>query len=243
MLLSTGPAGSGKTTLLYSILNTLASPEKNIITLEDPVEYQLQNVRQSQIHPERNFTFEAGIRSILRQDPDIIMVGEIRDGVTAETAIQASLTGRLLLSTLHANSSVGTIARLLHMKIDRSLIAYALNGVVAQRLVRRVCQACKAPYSPEPHVLELLGVAPGTMEFIKGTGCDKCGKTGFQGRIGIFEILIVDNDLRKAIVEHEPIDKIQLLADQKGLKTLRADGIRKISAGLTTPEEILRISI
>jgi type II secretory ATPase GspE/PulE/Tfp pilus assembly ATPase PilB-like protein len=243
MLLATGPAGSGKTTFLYSVINILAKPEKNIITLEDPVEYHLQNVRQSQIHPERGFTFETGMRSILRQDPDVIMIGEIRDGITAETAIHASLTGRLLLSTLHANSSVGTIARLIDMKIDPALIAYALNGIVAQRLVRRVCQACKTPYSPEPHTLELLGVAPDSIEFVQGRGCDVCSRTGFQGRIGIFEVLAIDNDIRKAIAEHEPIEKIQILADQKGLRSLRSDGIRKISAGLTTPEEILRISI
>jgi type II secretory ATPase GspE/PulE/Tfp pilus assembly ATPase PilB-like protein len=243
MLLATGPAGAGKTTFLYSILNILAKPEKNIITLEDPVEYHLPNVRQSQIHPERGFTFETGMRSILRQDPDIIMIGEIRDATTAETAIHASLTGRLLLSTLHANSSVGTIARLLDMKIDPSLIAYALNGVVAQRLVRRTCQACKEPYAPDLHTIELLGIDPAGMEFIRGRGCATCSNTGFQGRIGIFEVLAIDDDIRKAIVEHEPIEKIQILVSQKNLKTLRTDGIRKITAGLTTPEEILRISI
>jgi type II secretory ATPase GspE/PulE/Tfp pilus assembly ATPase PilB-like protein len=243
MLLATGPAGAGKTTFLYSILNILAKPEKNIITLEDPVEYHLPNVRQSQIHPERGFTIETGMRSILRQDPDIIMIGEIRDATTAETAIHASLTGRLLLSTLHANSSVGTIARLLDMKIDPSLNAYALNGVVAQRLVRRTCQACKEPYAPDLHTIELLGIDPAGMEFIRGRGCATCSNTGFQGRIGIFEVLAIDDDIRKAIVEHEPIEKIQILVSQKNLKTLRTDGIRKITAGLTTPEEILRISI
>ncbi|MEK7576703.1 MAG: GspE/PulE family protein [Patescibacteria group bacterium] len=243
MLLATGPAGSGKTTFLYSILNILAKPEKNIITLEDPVEYHLENVRQSQIHPERGFTFDAGMRSILRQDPDVIMIGEIRDGTTAETAIHASLTGRLLLSTLHANSSVGTIARLLDMKIDPALVAYALNGVVAQRLVRRTCQICKEPYTPDPHTLDLLGLSATGIEFIRGRGCDACTKTGYQGRVGIFEILAIDNDIRKAIVGHDPIDKIQTLVTQKNIKTLRTDGIRKITAGLTTPEEILRISI
>lgn len=243
MILATGPAGSGKTTFLYSAINMLAKPERNIITLEDPVEYHLENVRQSQVHPERDFTFDSGMRSILRQDPDVIMIGEIRDATTAETAIHASLTGRLLLSTLHANSSVGTVARLLDMKIDPALIAYALNGVVAQRLVRRICQTCKEQYTPEPHTLELLGLAPTNAEYMHGRGCSACANTGYSGRVGIFEVLIVDNDIRQAIVTHEPIDAIQALANQKGLKTLRADGIRKITAGLTTPEEILRVSI
>lgn len=243
MVLATGPAGSGKTTLLYSILNILAKPEKNIITIEDPVEYYFPNVRQSQIHPERGFTFEAGMRSILRQDPDVIMIGEIRDATTAETAIHASLTGRLLFSTLHANDSIGTIARFLDMKIEPALVAYALNGVVAQRLVRKICTVCKVEYVPDPHILQLLGPVPEGTVFTKGSGCDACGKTGYQGRIGIFEIFVMNDDMRKMIVDRKPIEQLERLAITNGLKRLRQDGIQKIRDGLTTPEEVLRISI
>ena len=243
MILASGPAGSGKTTLLYSILTLLATPEKNIVTLEDPVEYHLKNVRQSQIHPEREFTFESGMRSILRQDPDIVMIGEIRDPTTVEAAIQASLTGRLLLSTLHANSSIGTIARLIDMKIDPALIAYSLEGIIAQRLLRKVCQSCKQSYTPDAHSLQMLGIEKDSAEFIKGAGCTACQGTGYHGRTGIFEILLMDNDYRKMIVERSPIEDITALAKEKKLHTLREDALEKVTQGQSTVEELLRISV
>lgn len=243
LILSAGPAGSGKTTFMYSVLTLLATPEKNIVTLEDPIEYHLKNVRQSQIQPERGFTFESGMRSILRQDPDVIMIGEIRDPVTVETAINASLTGRLLFSTLHANSSVGTLARLLDMKIDPALIAYALNGVIAQRLVRKICQSCRTDYSPDPKVLELLGLDVKSGSCIKGNGCDACRGTGYQGRTGIFEVLVIDNEFRKAIVEKRPIEELEALAKSKGLKSLHEDAIDKLKNGVTTVEELFRLSV
>lgn len=243
MILASGPAGSGKTTFLYSILTMLATPEKNIVTLEDPVEYHLKNVRQSQINPERNFTFESGMRSILRQDPDVIMIGEIRDPTTIETAINASLTGRLLFSTLHANSSVGTIARIIDMKIDPALIAYSLEGIIAQRLLRKICGSCKQSYTPDSHSLEILGIEKDAMEFIKGTGCATCHGTGYQGRTGIFEVLVLDNDYRKLIVERYPIEEMLALSKTKGLHTLHEDALDKVKQGLTTIEELLRISV
>ncbi|TSC61186.1 MAG: type II secretion system protein E [Parcubacteria group bacterium Gr01-1014_107] len=241
MVLVTGPAGSGKTTTLYSMLHELMNESRNIITLEDPVEYYLDLIRQSQIAPHLGYSFAVGIRSILRQDPDIIMVGEIRDFETAENAIRASLTGRLLLSTLHANSSVGTITRLLDMKIEKDMIAYSLSGVISQRLVRKVCEFCRENYRPLAEVANELGLSRNET-FIHGKGCDKCQNTGFQGRVGIFEILKIDEELHRLIITEAPPIDIQKVARDKGLKTLREDGIQKIRSGITTPEEVLKVT-
>lgn len=238
MILVSGTAGSGKTVMLYSMLNELVNDNKNIVTLEDPVEYYLSHVRQSQINPDRDYTFATGIRSILRQDPDIIMVGEIRDLDTAENAVRVSLTGRLLFSTLHASSSIGTISRLLDMKVERSILAYALIGVVNRRLVRKICEKCKTPYNPPLSSTEALGMSQNE-QYFHGRGCKECND-GFKGRLGLFEVLGIDEDIRLLIIGGASSSEIQKKAKEKGLKTLQEDGIEKIRAGLTTPEEVLK---
>lgn len=237
MVLVTGPSGSGKTTTLYSILQEVKKIEKNIITLEDPVEFQLEDIRQSQIRPERGFTFAIGMRSILRQDPDIIMLGEIRDPETAEHAIRASMVGRLVFSTLHSNSTVGTVARLIDMNIERSLIAYTLSGVISQRLVRKICISCKENYTPSPEHLKHFGIEKIEQQFVRGKGCDACGGKGYYGRIGIFEILKFDNTLRSMIVGRESMRKLQEYIDTTDMKTLKQDALDKARAGITTLEE------
>ncbi|KKU06327.1 MAG: Type 4 fimbrial assembly protein PilB [Parcubacteria group bacterium GW2011_GWA2_45_30] len=239
MVLAAGPAGSGKTFTLYAILNELRNENKNIVTLEDPIEYYLPTVRQSQMRPDQGFTYAMGLRSILRQDPDIIMVGEIRDLETAESAIRASLTGRLLLSTIHANSSVATVTRLIDMNIDKGLVAYALSGVISKRLVRKNCEACRIPYHPRKEVLDALGLDQ-KEAYMRGNGCETCGNTGIAGRIGIFEILHIDDDMQRLIIENAPHAKLFEYARAQGLKTIREDGIVKIHAGITTPEEVLK---
>lgn len=242
MVLVTGPTNSGKTTILYSMLNELANGNRNIITLEDPVEYFLRLVRQSQIKPQYNYSFAVGLRSILRQDPDVIMVGEIRDLETAENAIRASLTGRLLLSTLHANNSVGSISRLIDMGVERHLVAYALNGVINQRLVRKVCQHCKESRSPSPTTCAILQI-PSTDIFSYGKGCAKCNGSGFSGRLPLFEVLLIDEELRRMILENTAVHDLQALAQQKGMKLLREDGMKKMRAGVTTPEEVIKATM
>lgn len=242
MVLVTGPAGAGKSTTLYSILNELAGDNRNIVTLEDPVEYYLDLVRQSQINPDREYNFALGIRSVLRQDPDVMMVGEIRDFETTENAIRASLTGRLLLSTLHTNSSVGTIARLLDMKVEKDLLAYSLSGIISQRLIRKICNHCRVKDAPAKEILDALGLES-TINFMRGKGCSNCLNTGFQGRIGLFEVLKIDEDIKHLIINGAPMAEIQTIAKQKGLKTIREDGIQKILTGATTPEEVLKITL
>lgn len=237
MVLITGPAGSGKTTTLYSILNEVQNKEKNIITLEDPVELRLDGVRQSQIREAQGFTFPVGMKSILRQDPDIIMIGEIRDPETAEYAVRSSLAGRIVFSTVHSNTALGTIARLLDMNIERGLIAYAINGVISKRLVRVICSNCKETYIPSPEYLKYFGLASGDHNFIKGKGCDKCGGTGYIGRVGLFEVLVFDNNLRGLIVDKAPMNVLQEYLDKSGMKTLKQDAIEKVLAGITTLEE------
>jgi type II secretory ATPase GspE/PulE/Tfp pilus assembly ATPase PilB-like protein len=241
MILVSGPVGSGKTTTLYSILNALDTSSKNIITLEDPVEYFMEGIRQSQIYPGRGFTFAEGLRSVLRQDPDVIMVGEIRDAETAETAIRASITGVLLLSTLHAKNSVGTVARLVDMQIEPSLIAYSLVGVVAQRLARQICPYCKVEDNPPIEIIEALGASPNQYKFYKGKGCKACGGAGYKGRLGIHEILLIDDDIRRLIVKKAPYEEMfeQVLA--KGIITLKHDALVKASQGLISIDEIARV--
>ncbi len=240
MLLVTGPSGSGKTSMLYSILRAIKSNEKNIITLEDPVEYALEDIRQSQINPEQGFSFAAGMKSILRQDPDVVMIGEIRDPETAEYAIRASLMGRAVFSTVHSNSSVGILARLFDMGIERSLVAYALNGSVSKRLVRRVCTFCKTPYTPDAATLEYFGLDPKKeYNFVKGAGCDLCGKTGYKGRVGIFEIVEMDEGLRSLIMEKVPMGVLQAHVEKSGMRNLKQDVVEKALAGFTTLEEAI----
>ena len=237
MLLSTGPSGSGKTTTLYAILQELKKKEKNIITLEDPVEFYFGDIRQSQIRPEQGLTYAVGMRSILRQDPDVLMVGEIRDHETAEYAIRASLVGRIVGSTIHSNSPIGTIARLIDMDIDYSLIAYALSGVISQRLVRKICTACAAPYTPDPVLVQRLGLEASAVQFRKGTGCNACGGTGYLGRTGVYAVLRMDDNLRSLIVDRSSMRALQEYVQQSGMASLLQRAAEKVAAGETTVEE------
>ena len=241
MILVTGPANAGKTTTLYSILKELATDQRNIVTLEDPVEFYMTNIRQSQIREEVNYTLTTGLRSILRQDPDITMIGEIRDYDTAENALRASLSGRLFFSTIHANDSVSTINRLLDMELKKDLVAYALSMIIAQRLVRKICENCKTAYTPDPEVLEILGM-DASENYFKGQGCEVCLQTGFKGRIRLSEILTVDQDIQRMILVGAAPPDIKAKAVEKGFRTLRQDGVEKIRQGITTPEEVLSVT-
>jgi general secretion pathway protein E len=245
IVLVTGPTGSGKTTTLYAALNTINAPDKNIITIEDPIEYQLRGVGQMQVNPKINLTFAAGLRSILRQDPDVIMVGEIRDGETAEIAIHASLTGHLVFSTLHTNDAAGAITRLLDMGIEPFLVASSLVAIVAQRLVRALCPACRHPYHPNGDELAKLGIrADRTPEptCFRAVGCAECLSTGYRGRTGIYEILVLDDDLRALILSKADANAIKARAMEHGMRTLREDGAQKVLSGITTTEEVLRVT-
>ncbi|MGQ9677750.1 MAG: GspE/PulE family protein [bacterium] len=241
IILVTGPTGSGKSTTLYAILNELNTPEKNIITLEDPVEYRLPGIRQCQINPRAGVTFASGLRAILRQDPDIIMVGEIRDFETAEIAFQAALTGHLVLATLHTNDAPSGLTRMIDMKVEPFLIASSIIAILAQRLVRKVCNRCAETYSPEPEILKRLNLEHNT-NFLRGKGCPACGKKGYRGRVGIFELLTVTPDIRRLIMENRSSEEIAVAAVRNGMKTLRQDGIAKAITGITTPEEVLRVT-
>lgn len=241
MVLLTGPTGSGKTTTLYSALQHLNREDTNIITIEDPVEYMLDGVNQMQVHPAAGLTFARGLRSILRQDPNIIMVGEIRDLETAEIAIRASLTGHLVFSTLHTNDAVSTVVRLRDMGIEPYLIASSLIGIVAQRLVRCICPDCKTAYPPESQetiYLERLGFH--TDKLYRGTGCGTCGKSGYRGRMAVHEALLISDDLRSAIVEGASVHELRRMAKAQGMTTLFADGIQKVLEGRTTLQEMIR---
>ncbi|HTY78058.1 MAG TPA: type II secretion system ATPase GspE [Candidatus Bathyarchaeia archaeon] len=243
ILLVTGPTGSGKTTTLYAALDKINSVDKKIITIEDPVEYQLAGVNQIPVRPNIGLTFAAGLRHIVRQDPDVIMVGEIRDLETAEIAIQAALTGHLVLSTLHTNDAPSAIARLQDMGAEPYLVASVLNAVLAQRLVRRVCAACRAPYEPEARDLLAIGVADATgVELFRGKGCDECRGTGYRGRVGIYELFVITEDARGLILAKRPSGEIRRHAIERGMVTLRDDGWAKARAGITTVEEILRVT-
>jgi len=241
IILVTGPTGSGKTTTLYSALSTISSMEKNIITIEDPVEYELPLIRQTQVNPKADITFSNGLRSILRQDPDVIMVGEIRDKETAEVAIQASLTGHLVFSTLHTNDAPSSLTRLIDMGLEPFLISSSLILIVAQRLVRQICPKCKEEHSPTPNALRDLGL-DSAAKFFRGKGCPVCKNTGFLGRIGIFEVLVLNETIRKMVEERNSADAIKKKAIELGMKTLREDGLEKARQGLTTIEEILRVT-
>lgn len=242
MVLTTGPTGSGKTTSLYAMLMETNRQERNILTLEDPVEMYFDDMRQSQIHPEIGFSFSKGMKSILRQDPDVIMIGEIRDAETAEYAVQASLTGRLVYSTLHANTTIGAIARMIDMDIERGLIAYAVRGIITQRLVRKICTACSAPDpNPRTEFLTFLGLGGMDIAYQRGAGCAACDGTGYHGRAGIFEVLTFDDNLRAMIVDKASMNDLQAYAVQSGMRTLRQNAINLVSSGITTVEEIVRV--
>ncbi len=239
MILSTGPTGSGKSTSLYAMLRVLNQPDVNIITLEDPAEYRIEKVRQVQLNRKAGMTFASGLRSILRQDPDVVMVGEIRDGETANIAVQAALTGHKMLSTLHTNDSAGAITRLMEMGVEPFLISSTLLVVIAQRLVRKVCQHCREPYTPSKAALAAMGLAKITKaSFQRGQGCQQCHGTGFSGRTGIFEILEIDTDIQDRVLRRETAQQITLAAVTKGvLRTLKQDAAAKAARGITTLEE------
>jgi type II secretory ATPase GspE/PulE/Tfp pilus assembly ATPase PilB-like protein len=244
LFLATGPTGSGKTTTLYSILKTIYTPEKKIVTIEDPVEYELPGVAQIPVRPSRNFTFANGLRSILRQDPDMIMVGEIRDSETAEIAIRAALTGHQVFSTLHTNDSTGAVTRLLDMGVEAFLIASSLEGVLAQRLVRRLCAQCKTAAPVEPAIrqqLESLGANRVEGTFYAGGGCEECRGTGYRGRVGIFELLAIDAEMKELVLQKRSNAELKATA-QRGMLTMHQDAMRKAVAGITSLAEILRVS-
>ncbi len=267
MILVTGPTGSGKTVTLASALSKLNTVRVNIVTLEDPVEIRVEGTNQCQINPQAGLTFANGLRSFLRQDPNIIMVGEIRDGETAELAVQAALTGHLVLSTLHTNSAAGALPRLLDMGVENFLLASTVNVVVAQRLVRKVCQYCKeeldAPKEVQEDIMRILGdieksdilmhkdhdiansikkLKEGHIKIFKGKGCDKCGNTGYKGRLGIFEVLEITDEIGKLILESSPENKIEAMAVEQGMLTLLQDGYFRVLEGGTSLEEVLRVA-
>jgi len=245
IILVTGPTGSGKSTTLYSVLSGLKTPEINVLTVEDPIEYQLPGIGQMQVKPKIDLTFASGLRSILRQDPDVIMIGEIRDLETAEIAVQSALTGHRVFSTLHTNDAASGITRLLDMGVEPFLITSSVNAFLAQRLVRKLCTHCREPYRPSPKVLADLGIRgarnKGT-KLYRAKGCDKCLKTGYTGRTGIYELLIVSNQIRRMVMAHAEAYQIKEQAIREGMTTLLRDGAQKALAGITSIEEVLRVS-
>ncbi|MBI5632020.1 MAG: Flp pilus assembly complex ATPase component TadA [Nitrospirae bacterium] len=244
IVLVTGPTGSGKTTTLYAALNAVSSVERNIITVEDPVEYQLPLINQVQVNLKKDLTFANALRSILRQDPDIIMIGEIRDPETASIAAESALTGHLVFSTLHTNDAPSSITRLIDMGVEPFLLAPSVIGIIAQRLLRTICANCREEYVPSGNELSAIGLNP-SMEglvFSRGTGCEKCKGSGYKGRTGIHEILMVDHDIRELITNRASVGVIRDEAAKKGFRDMRFDGIRKVISGVTTIEELLRVT-
>ncbi len=245
IILVTGPTGSGKTTTLYAVLSSINHPDINIITIEDPVEYQLAGISQIQVNPKIELTFARGLRSIVRQDPDVILVGEIRDHETAEIAVQSALTGHLVFSTLHTNDSASAITRLVDIGVEPFLISSSVIAVIAQRLVRVLCPRCKEPYRPADAVLQTLGISPEEISersIHRAKGCDHCIQTGFKGRIGIFEIMIMNESIKNMILRSFDSNMIKAQSVKDGMVTLRQDGIRKVLSGVTTIEEVLRVA-
>ncbi|MGA2220834.1 MAG: type II secretion system ATPase GspE [Verrucomicrobiia bacterium] len=245
VFLITGPTGSGKTTTLYACLNTINKPDRKIITVEDPVEYQLAGINQVQVNAEINLTFAAALRSILRQAPNIIMIGEIRDLETANIAVQSALTGHLVFSTLHTNDAPSAVTRLIDIGVKPFLVASAVRAIMAQRLVRTICPRCKEPYTPSKYEMDMLRLDPEEMKkttIYKGRGCSDCAKTGYRGRKGIFEIFVIDEEMRRMVYEKVSSNVLRNRAREIGMRTLREDGVRKIMAGITTPEEVISIT-
>ena len=242
IILVTGPTGSGKSTTLYAALAEINSDDQKIITIEDPVEYQLKGIHQIPTKPKIGFDFAQGLRSILRHDPDIIMVGEIRDRETADIAIRSALTGHLVFSTLHTNDAVGAMTRLIDMGIEPYLVASSVEGVMAQRLVRKVCEHCKTEQKVDERELDNFPEKNGITKVYHGIGCEHCRKTGYKGRFGIFELLMVDDEIREMVMQHTSTGKIKLHATAQGMKTLREDGWNKVRAGQTTIAEVIRVS-
>lgn len=246
VFLVTGPTGSGKSTTLYSALNCINHPDRKIITVEDPVEYEMPGVNQVQVRRDVGMTFSAALRSMLRQAPNVIMVGEIRDKETAEIAINASLTGHMVFSTLHTNDAPSAISRLIDIGIKPFLVAAALRAVLAQRLVRRICPNCKKPHNPDEKLLNSLGIrADQAMDpsFMKGEGCAKCSSTGFRGRVGIFEMFTMNEELQQMVYEDASLVALRAKSREMGMRTMREDGVRKVIAGVTTAEEVLHATV
>jgi general secretion pathway protein E len=247
IFLVTGPTGSGKTTTLYSALSTINLPDKKIITIEDPIEYQIEGVNQIHVNSQIGLTFGTGLRHIVRQDPDVIMVGEIRDLETAEISIRAALTGHLVFSTLHTNDAPSAITRLIDMGAEDYLIASSLLGVLAQRLVRVICPHCKTEIHPVPEMLAEIGFRGGDPEngvdhFYEGRGCEHCSYTGFIGRVGIYELMSINDDIRKLSVGKADSNQIRKKAVENGMRSLRDDGWLKVRQGLTSIAEVLRVT-
>jgi general secretion pathway protein E/type IV pilus assembly protein PilB len=246
IVLVTGPTGSGKTTTLYSCLNEINKPDRKIITVEDPVEYQLSGINQVHVRADIGLTFSAALRSILRQAPNIIMIGEIRDLETAEIAVNASLTGHLVFSTLHTNDAPSAITRLIDIGVKPFLVASSLRGIMAQRLVRKICSKCKESYKPEEREMRQLGALAGQVqdvELSRGAGCQSCAYTGYSGRIGIFEIFQITEEVQHLIYEQVDSSELRNKARELGMRTLREDGLRKVIAGQTTLEEVFRVTL
>ncbi|RMF16637.1 MAG: type II secretion system protein GspE, partial [Candidatus Dadabacteria bacterium] len=245
IILVTGPTGSGKTTTLYASLSEINSPDKNILTIEDPVEYQLQGIGQMNVNPKIDLTFASGLRTILRQDPDVILVGEIRDLETAEIAIQASLTGHLVFSTLHTNDAPGAVTRLVDMGVEPFLVASSLMAVSGQRLVRKICPDCRTPVEVPAAALREIGLTvddlpEGTV--FEGAGCERCMGTGYKGRIAINELMLISERIRSMITQNKDSGAIRKVAVGEGMRGLREDGARKVARGLTTISEVLRVT-
>ncbi|MEN6485282.1 MAG: GspE/PulE family protein, partial [Syntrophobacteraceae bacterium] len=240
----TGPTGSGKTTTLFAMLKHLNKPGKNVTTIEDPIEYRLAGINQVQVNPAIDLDFPVALRSFLRQDPDVILVGEIRDQETAEIACRAALTGHLVLATMHANTSLQALTRLMDMGVQPDIIAPSVIGILSQRLVRKVCDNCKEKYFPPVEAVRRVIVMDGTeVPFYRGKGCNQCGQSGYSGRLGIHEMLLVNDAVRKGVVGGAPLAEIRGLAETAGYRTMRHDGIKKVLRGLTTLEEIERVTI
>ncbi len=245
IVLVTGPTGSGKTTTLYAALSKIDAQANKIITVEDPVEYQLEGINQIQVHPQINLTFANALRSILRQDPDIIMIGEMRDGETAQIAVQSALTGHLVLSTLHTNTAAGAVIRMQDMGVESYLITSSVNGVLAQRLVRTLCSHCKEAYTPDEELRQRTGLtrcaAPGQAIY-RAVGCEHCRQSGYRGRTGIHELFVLDEPMRRAIIDGKDANALNALAAQSGMLSLFEDGLRKVAAGVTTLDELARVT-
>ena len=243
MILTTGPSGSGKTTLLNSILNHLNTKDNNIMTIEDPVEFHIDGVRQTQINPYHEFGFAAALRAILRQDPDIMMIGEIRDAETAQIAVQATLTGRRFFSTFHTLDVLAIVARFIEMGIPRSVVAHIIGGVISARLVRKIHDKCKVPYEVKAHEMKMIGhLLPEGIALYQGEGCDECSNTGYYGTTGIFEVVSFDEDFRDAVIEEKPLETLKALLREKKIKSLLGSAVDKVVEGITTPEEVIRVT-
>jgi type IV pilus assembly protein PilB len=246
MVLVTGPTGSGKTNTLYSALQSLNTPETNIMTAEDPVEFNLPGINQVQMKEQIGLNFAAALRSFLRQDPNIILVGEIRDFETAEIAIKAALTGHLVLSTLHTNDAPSTVSRLVNMGIEPFLVATSVNLIQAQRLIRRICTECKEEVAAQPELLEEIGFSPDearSLKIYKGRGCDNCMNTGYRGRVGLYEVMEINDELRELIIIGASAIELRRKAIETGMITLRESGLCKIREGITTIEEVVKETV